>query len=244
MNLLALLSLAAVVPAANAAQVVDVAPSSPLPFVLTCAPTPEATATIRGLDLTIRSVHVTFAEGRLEMGLNPNGDELVFAAESAADLVVDEDQIEASWVDQDTTFVARAAGGRRFAAELTYAQDVRVPLSCVKVVTAERDPDEFSLACTPVSEGAATLHDRDLVIRDVLLAYEDREMEMRVNATGDAEIFDLERATRVYVDDRLVSVAWEDQGTSFQASSDDGERFVGALTYAGDSLVPLACRKI
>lgn len=236
LNLLATISVAAVGSVAHAAVE---------SFVLACTPTSSAAATISDYDLTIRSVAVTYADGGIEMRINPSTDGRVFSASAAEDTVVEERLVVAAWGDEDTWFRATSQDGRRFEGELIYVEDFLVPVSCLKIVTENRDDDEFSLVCTPVSDDSATIKDYDLVIRDVVLFFEDRDLEMRVNATtGDPQIFDLERASNVVVNDRRIAASWDDQDTWFEATSSDGQTYDAELIYVEDFLVPLTCKKI
>lgn len=186
----------------------------------------------------IRSARVTYSAGSVAMRLDRNDLDVRYAADAAQNVVATGSYLKAAWTSADVSFAAEELERNIFIGELRVSGNT-VPVKCVKFVTDDRDGDEFSLACTPTDTGASLV-----VIKDVVLTYEDRELEMFINPTGEREIFDLERTSMVKVSELEVYGEWGSQNTSFRSSSKDGDRFGATLNYNGAFVVRMVCWKI
>lgn len=208
-------------------------------FTLACSVSPldDTPKSLSG----IRSVRVTHSNGRVSMRLDQNNADLHYTAVDSTDVSVSDDHLAAAWTAGEAGFAASEFARNIFSGELQLA-GATIQVKCIKFVTDDRDDDEFSLACT-ATEIASKPIGQQAVIRDVVLSYEERELEMFINPTGEREIFDLERASDVRVTNLEVSGEWASQHTWFDASSHDGDRFEAVLNLYG-SATNLVCWKI
>jgi hypothetical protein len=210
-------------------------PETVLPFVLACSPVADGSI--------VRSARVSFDGAKVALHLDYQGSEQLLSFVSSEIGSITLSSINVSWPADQLSFAASLDHARVFAGHLKLADEV-VALSCYKVVTAERDSDEFTLTCVPVSGEHAKVEDLQLVVIDVVLAWEDGGLEMIVNPTSESQIFDFERADGVSVSDREISATWKLEQATFKATSLDGSRFDGQLAYEGQSAIPLVCWKL
>ena len=100
------------------------------------------------------------------------------------------------------------------------------------------------MVCTPIAADQAYAEGLNLNVRDVILSWEDRGLEMIVNPTSESLIYDFERADGVQVSEQSVSAFWNLEQATFSATSQDGIQFDGQLAYEGQSAIPLICWKL
>ncbi len=208
---------------------------SVLAFALACSPINPGS--------TIRSARVLFDGVGAELRLDANGSERLHSFASSQLIGVTGSSLDVSWPIDQVSFKASLEYGRVFKGELMQGYEV-VALNCYKIVTAERDSDEFSLACIPISSDQARVEGLDLSVHDVVLTWEDRGLEMIVNPTSQSLIYDFERSEGVEVSERLISAFWNLEQASFRALSIDGIQFDAQLTFEGQSSIPLRCWKL
>ncbi len=206
-----------------------------LPFVLACSPANGGTL--------IRSARLLFDGSNAELRLDTVESEKYLSSVDSTLRSATLDSIDVSWPADQISFKAVLERGRVFKGELTQGNDV-VQLNCYKIVTGERDSDEFTLACIPVSVHQASIEGLQLTVRDVVLSWEDSGLEMIVNPSLESLIYDFERANSVQISEQVVSATWNLEQASFFAESLDGIRFEGQLTYEGHAAIPLICWKM
>lgn len=215
-----------------ASEVTAVMPENP-EYVFACTPA-EAS------DATVQSIRVTVRDGTAAMTVDHFGNSETFAAADSLIAVLSNSGVAVTW-NTGASFAADRERGRVFAGSVTLGAD-SVAIRCVRIVTSDRDPDEFALYCAPAAPIPAA--DAPTAPRELLLTYEEGELEMFVNPTGKNEIFDLELASGVEVSAGLVRGDWVFHGTSFRATASGPARFDGVLSYRGLSTHRFVCHQI
>lgn len=215
-----------------ASEVTAVMPENP-EYVFACR-VDESSAAI------IQSIRVTIRDDAATMVIEGFGTNETFAAADSSIAALSDSGVAVTW-NSGASFAANRERGRVFAGSVTLGAD-SIAVRCVRIVTSDRDADEFALYCAPVAPVPAA--DASTVPRELLLTYEEGELEMFVNPTGTNEIFDLELASGVEVNASLVRGDWVFHGTSFQATASGPARFEGVLSYRGLSTHRFVCHQI
>jgi hypothetical protein len=206
-----------------------------LAFALACVPVTAGTP--------IKSARVWFDSGKAELRLDSSDAGVHFGFAGSKLVNATANSLEVSWPADQVSFKASLEKGRVFNGELTQGNEVS-KLSCYKIITAERDADEFSLVCIPATSEQAYVESLGLDISDVVLSWEDSGLEMIVNPTSQSLIYDFERADGVEVSSQIISARWNLEQASFHGESEDGIKFDGQLAYEGQSTIPLICWKL
>ncbi len=206
-----------------------------LAFALACVPLTSGTP--------IKSARVRFDSGKAELRLDTNETGVLFAFAGSKLLDATASSLEVSWPADQVSFKSSLEQGRVFNGELTQGSEVS-KLSCYKIVTAERDADEFSLVCVPLNSEQTYVEGLGLKISDIVLSWEDSGLEMIVNPTSESLIYDFERADGVEVSSQVISARWNLEQALFYGESQDSVKFDGQLAYEGQSTIPLICWKL
>jgi hypothetical protein len=202
-------------------------------YVFACTPAESS-------DAQFQSIRVSVRNGAAAMVVDRFDSSETFATADSLISTLSDSGASVSW-STGASFAVHRERGRIFAGTVTLAGE-SVATRCVRIVTSDRDADEFSLYCAPsapMPAAAATTMPREL-----LLTYEEGELEMFVNPTGAIEIFDLELASGVEVNAGLVRADWAFHGTSFRATATGPDRFEGVLNYRGLSTHRFVCHRI
>lgn len=221
----------------STAELSSIQPQLPT-FTLVCSVSAGSGQSASGM----RSARVTYSAGMVDMRLDRDDIDSRFDAAASKVIAIGPNVLSASWNAAGVSFSAREFRHNTFAGELQISGET-VPVKCIKLVTDDRDDDEFSLACTP-KDISATSAQNSADVTDVVLSYEERELEMFLNPTGDRQIFDLERTSELKVSDLRIFGEWGTQNTYFNATSTDGDRFEAVLSYKGSFETNLVCWKI
>lgn len=150
------------------------------------------------------------------------------------------ESVNVAW-NNGTKLVATKVHGRNFEGILSQADGKIVALGCIKIDRADRDPGEWSMACA-LKDAAQSV--AQAAPHDLLLTYEEGELELFANASAKEEVFDLELTHDLSVSAKAVHGTWPTHNTVFSGVSTDGEAFDAMLTYHGTPGFQYQCWKI